>query len=181
MSGYLKLTACDGSHLAPKRQAWDLPPPPDFGASIDAWDESTNGLIDDTFVTVDSPTGPLTELANVEGWVDTPATAETITALQLIVPTGQDQPDITADFDQWVEIDSRKSPAVGNEFNAAQGTSYIALAFYKPPVTQPPKPCQTSLLNYNKTLNEPTPVAVLESFLKEFSTCRGQLTVSMPG
>ena len=67
------------------------------GATIDAFDESTGSLFNDTFVTVAPDLGgTLTASGNVDGYVST-ANAETITALSVTSPTG-------VDFDRWVVL-----------------------------------------------------------------------------
>jgi hypothetical protein len=127
----------------------------DYGATIDSFDEDTGNLFDDTFVTVaPDPTGALTTSGNVEGWVDTTANTETITALSPTSPTG-------VDFDQWVVLGiGDASPPTGvtissSNLTVAQSTSVSALAFYKaPPTPPPPNECQEFLANLNFLIQE---------------------------
>ena len=99
------------------------------GASIDAFDESTGSLVDDTFVSV-TPNAALTSGGNVDGWVPTTNT-ETITADAVITPT-------QADFDKWVNLGTGQASSAA-AFSAQAEQSYDILAFYKaPPVVAPP-------------------------------------------
>ena len=68
------------------------------GATIDSFDETTGSLFNDTFVSVSpDPGGTLTKSGNVDGYVDTTSSAETITALSPTSPTG-------VDFSRWVAL-----------------------------------------------------------------------------
>lgn len=100
------------------------------GATIDAFDESTGSLFNDTFVTVAPDLGgTLTASGNVDGYVST-ANAETITALSVTSPTG-------VDFDRWVVL-AGGGTANGSALAVAGGASDSALAFYKTPPPEPP-------------------------------------------
>jgi hypothetical protein len=121
----------------------------DWGATIDSFDITTGSLFDDTFVKV-SPdaSGALTQSANVDGYVDTTNSAETITALSPTSPTN-------IDFVQWLTFPS----TVSTSANLAVGVhvSVSALAFYKKPavVVPPPlDPCQESLNSLNKIVED---------------------------
>jgi hypothetical protein len=97
------------------------------GATIDAFDETTNALFDDTFVSVSpdpKPGGPLTTSGNVEGYVDTTNT-ETISTLSPTSPTG-------VEFDQWVVLWG-KAAVAGVNLTVDKGASVSALAWYKAP------------------------------------------------
>src|ERR1022692_3961735 len=99
------------------------------GATIDAFDETTGNLVDDTFVTVStngSPDNPLTNSGNVDGYVDTTSNDETITALAYITPTG-------ANFDKWRILNSGLTSPSGLAMIVKKGNSTNALAFYKRP------------------------------------------------
>jgi hypothetical protein len=94
------------------------------GASIDAFDETTGSLVDDTFVTVSpDPNGSLTTSGNVDGWVATTNT-ETIAAYSHLVVSN-------VDFEKWVSVTGPPTPPAGLNFTAAQNTNYIVLALYK--------------------------------------------------
>ena len=103
----------------------------DSGASIDAFDETTGTLVSDLFVTV-APDGGAQTSGNIDGWVDTKAQTETITALGFIT-------DSQADFDRWLNLADPSAPlANGASFTAAKGESYYAFALYKAPPAPPP-------------------------------------------
>jgi hypothetical protein len=110
-------------------------PPTDFGATIDAFDESTNQLVSDTFVTA-SPDGGQTSSGNVDGWVDTTSNTEIIAAFQHITPTN-------ANFDKWVNLQQPTSTQgiAGVDLTVNKGTNASALAFYKALAPPPPDPC----------------------------------------
>jgi len=144
------------------------------GATIDAFDESLNTLVNDTFVTV-SPNTALTANANVQGFVPT-ASAETIMALETIVPTaGVLAPQATAVFDKWVDLNNKALPPAGLEFAASANSNPNLLAFYRTPPASPPlTQCQIELNSYNALPDKVgTPVALLEQFLKALSACVG--------
>ncbi|WP_263378560.1 hypothetical protein [Granulicella paludicola] len=96
------------------------------GATIDQFNETTGALINDTFVKVapDNPAGSATTEANVDGYVNTTSTAETITA---ITPTSSG-----AIFDKWVTLLPAASSTSAN-LAVGKGVSMSALAFYKSP------------------------------------------------
>jgi len=85
-----------------------IAPANDSGATIDAFDESTNLLVDDDFVIAYAPPGQTTTKdaeqttsGNVSGWVDTWSTGETIAAYPRISEyTNNPSPD----FDKWVNL-----------------------------------------------------------------------------
>ena len=110
----------------------------DPGAVIDAFNETTGALVDNSFVAVtpDDSGDSITDTANVDGWVDTKNTAYTITA---------DHPNIgpyaslptTATFDQWVVLTDPNPPTSlvsGANLTPGKGGTVYALAFYKNPV-----------------------------------------------
>ncbi len=109
------------------------------GAVIDAFDESSNSLVDNDFVSVSpDPGGTLTTEANVDGWVDTTDSGYTITA---------DHPNIgaylswptTPLFDKWVDLTNPSPPSSllsGYNLTPGQGVTVYALAFYKSPATK---------------------------------------------
>jgi len=108
----------------------------DPGAVIDAFNESSGSLVDNSFVTVSpDPGGALTTEANQEGWVDTASSGYTIKA---------DHPNIGAYsgwptsplFDQWVDLTDPNPPTSlinGADLKPAKGQTVYALAFYKNP------------------------------------------------
>ena len=113
------------------------PPPSDFGATIDAFDESTNLLVDDIFVTA-SPDGGQTDSGNFDGWVDTTSNAETITAYGTITPSGPDPNQVTAVFDKWVNLQPTSTKGIiiagaDLDLKVSEKTNVYALAFYKTP------------------------------------------------
>ncbi len=76
------------------------PPGDDSGASIDSFDITTNMLINPNFVTVatdGNADAGKTNSGNVDGWVDTWESAESITALLQVNPP-------TANFIGWVDL-----------------------------------------------------------------------------
>ena len=147
------------------------------GAYIDAFDETTNGLFSDNFVTVSPdppppPPGPLTKSGNVDGWVGTTNT-ETIAAFPHIKRGNVD----FADFDRWVDMGNPQSPPhgeiAGPNFTATKNTSYYALAFYKsPPPAPPPTTCQLLLENWN-ALEPKTDRVLLDYYREKLSACQG--------
>lgn len=113
----------------------------DTGAVIDAFDETSNSLVDNSFVTVTpDPGGTLTTEANVDGWVDTTDSGYTIVA---------DNPNIgaylswptTPLFDKWVDLNSPTPAGLisGANLMPGEGVTVYALAFYKSPVMKMPK------------------------------------------
>jgi hypothetical protein len=106
------------------------------GANIDAFDLTSNELVNNTFVaSVTSPAGPLGGMpaaANTSGRVNTSTGAQTITALRHIAPAaGIAPPVVTADFVQWIQAGSQQMPPAGLDFIANQGTSPLAFACYR--------------------------------------------------
>ncbi len=99
------------------------------GAVIDAFDENTGSLVNDTFVSVTtngSYDAAATNSGNVDGFVDTSSHAETITAIQHILPT-------SINFDKWVNLGSPAPLPAGTNLHVAAGQTIYALAFYKVP------------------------------------------------
>jgi hypothetical protein len=165
---------------------------PDFGASIDSFNETTGQLFDDTFVSVSpdpgGPPPPLTTSGNVNGYVDTTNT-EAITALSPTSPTG-------VVLDQWVLLYPQATyrlvggglkgitvvtvyPAginvAGAVLTVNGSTSVYALAFYKapPPTTTPPlTACQELLKNWD-ALEPKTDLVLLAYYEEKLSACQG--------
>jgi hypothetical protein len=106
------------------------------GAVIDAFNASTNALVDNNFVTVTpDPSGTLTTEANVQGWVDTQTSAPTIVADHPNIGSYLSSP-TDALFDQWVDLANATPPASlisGANLTPGQGSSVYALAFYHNP------------------------------------------------
>ncbi len=112
-------------------------------ATIDAFDETLGSLVDDTFVSVADPDGTPnpaeTTNGNVQGYVDTTDSAETIQALNpsLNYPSGTPT---NRTFDKWGILYTDGATAVGadpTQLIAAQGDDPYAFAFYKSPVVLP--------------------------------------------
>jgi hypothetical protein len=106
------------------------------GATIDSFDETTGSLFNDIFVSVaPDPGGAQTNEANNMGFVITSTSQEVITALS---PTSSG-----VVFDLWDMLEAPapstppKSSVAGKNLTVGEGTSVIALAFYKvpPPLT----------------------------------------------
>jgi hypothetical protein len=99
------------------------------GAIIDAFDETIGSLVDDTFVSVttdgSSDSGATTS-GNVDGYVDTTASNETITAYTHITPTN-------ANFDQWRILATTSPTPPGTALTVDKGVTVYAFAFYKNP------------------------------------------------
>jgi hypothetical protein len=147
------------------------PPPTDFGATIDAFDKSTNQLVSDDFVTA-TPDGGQTSSGNVWGWVDTTSNTEKIAAYAHITPTN-------ADFDKWVNLQSPQSTQgiAGADLTVKQSTDFTALAFYMTP--PPPDPCATILQRLYTLLNaKRLPVSEVPGWKQELLSCyqRGKIT-----
>jgi hypothetical protein len=101
----------------------------DSGATIDSFDTTTGALFDDTFVSVaPDPSGALTKSGNVDGYVDTWNSAETITAISPTAPS-------RAKFIKWVILTG--STSTNAALAVAKQQSISALAFYQVP---PPPP-----------------------------------------
>lgn len=99
----------------------------DSGATIDEFDITTGALIDDTFVTVaPDPSGSLTESGNVDGYVDTTDSEETITALPTTSPSG-------VDFVGWANLGPPATMSLSPVLSVNKGQSVSALAFYQSP------------------------------------------------
>jgi hypothetical protein len=144
------------------------------GASIDAFDESTGSLVDDTFVTV-SPdaNGALTTSGNTEGWVVTTNT-ETIAAHAHITPTN-------ADFDKWVVLESNNLPPAGVNLKVNGGTSVIALAVYKDTPAEPQEEigCQDMLQSIDASISGPPhgpklTITQWKAVVKQLGVCRSK-------
>jgi hypothetical protein len=109
----------------------------DSGAVIDAFDATTNSLVDNDFVAVSpDPGGTLTTEANVNGWVDTASSGYTITADHPNIGPYMSAP-VTPLFDQWVDLTNPMPPAglvSGANLTPGRGVTVYALAFYHDPV-----------------------------------------------
>jgi hypothetical protein len=156
--------------------------PPDPGATIDSWDETTGGLLTDPqgegpiFVTVspDDAAQDVTTEANNQGFVPTANTQETISALATIA-----SPKVT--FDQWVNLwqnvpspsGQPPFPASGVNLTAAANTSYLALAFYKAVKAPPLTTCEQELANWNSVKPKPENIAILEFYRRALIKCVG--------
>ena len=149
------------------------------GATIDAFDETTGILVDNTFVTV-SPDGSQTNEANQYGWVATTRT-ETVAALSRITPSSTDRNTVNADFDKWVNLQDPQSDIVtssdngemvteveitGANLTVTQGWSVSALAFYKSPPSPPPLDHCHSLANEVQTLLDTVGAANIPPLVK---------------
>jgi hypothetical protein len=111
------------------------------GATIDSFDETTGSLFNDIFVSVaPDPGGAQTTEANNMGYVSTSTSQEVITTLS---PTSSG-----VDFDQWAMLEASaatpppKFTVSGENLTVGEGTSVIALAFYKVPPPPPPPTAQ---------------------------------------
>jgi hypothetical protein len=122
------------------------------GVTIDAFDESTNQLINDNFVTV-TPDGGETGSGNTWGWVDTNVD-ETIAAYQQ-VPTD------SATFDKWVDIDPGAKPVpTGLNLSLKGGADGDFLAFYKnpPPVSPQKQACNDTVQGLQQRIRNHGPL-----------------------
>ena len=148
----------------------------DTGASIDAFDETTGTLVSDIFVTV-APDGGAQNSGNIDGWVDTTARAETITALSFITDT-------QADFDRWLNLADPAAPlSAGVAFTAAQGQSYFAFALYRKPPAVVLDRCHQLAADTQRqiatigALN--IPIGVREETRSALIGCEGELGASL--
>jgi len=132
------------------------PCPPGSGATIDAFDETTGSLFNDTFVKVAPDSGGVTMGANVNGYVDTTNTAETMTALSPSTPVDNTTPPNGDKFSRWVNLESTTATTNGNALSVGKGVSAIALAFYDalPPGSQPPPSAKTQCQQQLASLNQ---------------------------
>jgi hypothetical protein len=109
---------------------------PDYGASIDAFNESIGNVVNNNFVTVtNDPSGNLTKTANVEGWVDTTDGAQTIIADNPNIGPYQSLP-TNALFLNWLVIQTPTPAGVvitGPNLFVPEGVSVYALAVYYNP------------------------------------------------
>ena len=107
------------------------------GAVIDAFNESTNRLVDNNFVTVSpDPGGTLTTEANADGWVDTSTSGYTIAADHPNIGSYHSWP-TTPLFDLWVDLTTPTPPSSlisGADLTPGEDVTVYALAFYKSPV-----------------------------------------------
>ncbi len=134
------------------------------GATIDAFDETTGSLFNDTFVKV-APDGnaALKTSGNVFGYVDTTGAAETITALTPTSPSN-------VDFSRWVKLEPSSATANGSALSAGKGVSTIALAFYDAPApgSQPPPSaktvCQQELASLNQIAVDRGPLLLVTQY-----------------
>ncbi len=129
----------------------------DSGAVIDAFNATTNSLVDNNFVTVSPDSGgTLTTEANVDGWVDTEESGYTIAA---------DHPNIgpygalptSALFDQWVDLTDPAPPSSlvnGANLTPGLGVTVYALAFYHTPATITKEFLEKNPMEYLKSLAE---------------------------
>ena len=97
----------------------------DWGAVIDAFDETTGTLVSDLFITANPDNGQ-TNNGNIEGFVDTTNSAEAITAYHHIT-------DSDAYFNRWVDLSNPNNIIIGSTLNVAKKTTVYALAFYRNP------------------------------------------------
>jgi hypothetical protein len=111
------------------------------GATIDSFNETSGSLFNDIFVSVaPDPGGGQTSEANNMGFVVTTTSQEVITALS---PTSSE-----VVFDLWdmLEAPAPSTPpkfsVSGKNLTVGEGTSVIALAFYKAPPVPPPPTAQ---------------------------------------
>jgi hypothetical protein len=113
------------------------PPPTDWGATIDSYDETKQSLFDDTFVKVTpDANGSLTTSGNVEGYVDTKNSAETITALSPTTQFDSIPPDSGDKFFKWLLLGPTETTASdAPAWTVTKQTSPIALAIYDSPVS----------------------------------------------
>ncbi len=111
------------------------------GATIDSFDETTGGLFNDIFVSVEpDPGGVLTTSGNDLGFVDTTNSQEAITA---ITPTSSG-----VIFDLW-RILLPPGPDAGRVLTVGKDVSVIALAFYKaPPAPSPQQQACTQAVEF---------------------------------
>jgi len=118
-------------------------PPPTSGAVIDAFDATTNLLLDNDFVTVSpDPGGTLTTEANVDGWVDTTNSGYTIAADHPNIGPYETLP-TTSLFQSWSDLLNPSPPTSlinGANLTPAKGETVYALAFYMDPAAKPPMP-----------------------------------------
>jgi len=139
------------------------PCPPGSGATIDAFDETTGTLFNDTFVKVAPDSNDaLTTSGNVYGYVDTTSSAETITAQTPTSPTG-------VNFSRWVQLEPSAATASGAAFLVGKGVSSIALAFYDAPppgiVVQTPKTvCEQELASLNQVTMDRGPLLTITMY-----------------
>jgi len=140
------------------------PCPPGSGATIDAFDETTGSLFNDTFVKVaPDANGALTTSGNVYGYVDTTGSAETITALTPTSPSN-------VDFSRWVKLEPSAATTNGSALSAGKGVSTIALAFYDAPApgSQPPPSaktvCQQELASLNQITTDRGPLLLVTQY-----------------
>jgi hypothetical protein len=134
--------------------------PGESGATIDAFDETTGTLFDDTFVTVSpDPGGTLTKSGNVFGFVPT-ANAEAITALSPTSPTG-------VNFSKWLTLGST-TPDMSTLLKVGSGVSLSALAFYDAPPPAPPSSpkavCQNEAESLQKIIDDHGPLLLAATF-----------------
>jgi len=133
------------------------------GATIDSFDETTGTLFNDTFVKVAPDTnGALTQSGNVYGYVDTTASAETITAQSPTSPTG-------VNFSRWVNLEPSSASANGPALSVGKGVSTISLAFYDAPTGPAPPPsqktvCQQELASLNQITMDRGPLLLVTQY-----------------
>lgn len=103
----------------------------DWGATIDAFDETTGTLVNNTFI-IANPDNGETNDGNVNGFVDTTANTETITAIAHIIPSGLGGT-VDAHFHKWVNFNNANPAINGLAVTAQKQTSPYLLAFYNNP------------------------------------------------
>ncbi|HUO93768.1 MAG TPA: hypothetical protein VMU22_12640 [Rhizomicrobium sp.] len=133
------------------------------GATIDAFDETTGSLFNDTFVKVaPDANNTLTTSGNVYGYVDTTNSAETISSLTPTSPTG-------VNFSRWVKLLPSAATTNGSALGVGKGVNTIALAFYDapPPGSSQPTPkqvCQQELASLNKITVDRGPLLTVSQY-----------------
>jgi hypothetical protein len=136
------------------------------GATIDSFDETTGNLFDDTFVSVSpDPTGALTTSGNVEGYVDTTSSKETIRALSPTSPTG-------VEFEHWALLGAPATFTSGAGLTVNMGVSVSALAFYKapPPLSPQAQACKEAVQDIQTRIRNKGPLYLPADFATEKSS-----------
>ena len=112
------------------------PPASDWGATIDSYDETKESLFDDNFVKVtpDDRDGSLTTSGNVDGYVDTTKSAETITAVSPTTQFDNIPPDRGDKFSRWLLLGPSTTTSSAPALTVGKQVSLTALAIYDSPV-----------------------------------------------
>ncbi len=139
------------------------PPDGGSGATIDSFDETTGSLFNDTFVSV-SPDlgGTLTKSGNVDGYVDTTNSTETITALSPTSPTN-------VDFSRWVALAPPTFTSDGAALPVRKGQSVIALAFYQ---SRHPPICAATVASVQQIIEHCAPLLTVSQWQNVEATLR---------